>query len=243
MGSAAWADQVFTSPPVVNLRGHSKRTQCHLFASSVFNAIITVQGRNELWSALALEHLVRVGIFRRAKPQPFKTDANEFGLAIRPDFLAEAVQKSESTYYVVETKSARFLTRKKTMELEDIRERFAKFNMRYVVWTDAFPLSRPTRQHLLLMRQAETMHFSTDTMKKISQWVSESPDTTLRSFYSNGFDLADLYCAAVRALIHFRINAPLTPASVLTAKVQGELWQIFTGSSNNLEGWWDSLPA
>lgn len=243
MGSAAWADQVFSSPPVVKLKGHSKRTQSHLFASSVFNEIITVQGRNELWTAFALEHLVRAGVLRRAKPQPFQTDENEFGMAIRPDFLAEAVQKSEATYYVIETKSARFLTRKKQVELDFIRKRFGDFNIRYLVWTDAFPLNVATRHHLLSMRQAEAFPISSDTLRDISDWVTNSQDKTLQSFYSAGYNLTDLYAAATRAMIHFRLNASFTPDTLLEARTPRELSQTFLGTSNGLEDWWDSLPA
>lgn len=242
LGSRQWAAQVFSSPPVAPLKGHAKRTQCHIFASAALGQLLTVQGRNEFYAALAIEHLVRVGFLNRAKAQPFQTDEGEFGMAIRPDFLVEPARTQDAAYYVIEAKSARFLTRRKSAELEYIRERFSTFNIRYLVWTDAFPLNAVSRHHLLSMRQYDTAPLPPSKLKDIESWLSTPSPRTLGAFYAAGYGYTDLYAAAVRGILHFRLTAPFTAETQLHKKPTDDLWHTFMGKGSTLEQWWDSLP-
>ena len=138
MGSPQWLDLVFSTPPVRGLKGHSKHTQYHQAYLSHTQQLVGCQGRNELNGLLMIEYLMTLGHITRVKPQPFTTRLAEFGCRITPDFLM--LGKQESQIYAIEVKSQRFLTRLKHRQLELNRERFHKFGITYLAWTDASPL-------------------------------------------------------------------------------------------------------
>jgi hypothetical protein len=242
MGGAAWTKQVFSSPPARALKGHSRRTQHHRYYSSQLNMMVGVQGRNEACTALAIEYLVRLGLLKRAKAQPFKTDSDQFGSEIYPDFLVEGAGLA-SGLYVIETKSARFLTRLKNLELEDYRNRFAQFGMKYLVWTDQRPLNHSVRHNLQKMRAGSNRDVTSDEIDQLVNWVRSQPQATLSNFYKDGFDLDCLDAAAWKAKVFYPITRPLLPETILSCQPQEDYNAIFLNCFNSTEDWWNQLSA
>lgn len=240
MGSQDWTDQVFASPPARILRGPSRSTQYHRYHSSQLNMMIGVQGRNEYCAALAIEYLARLGIFRRVKPQPFVTDLLDFGAAIIPDFLAEGMGRTLQLY-VIEMKSARFLTREKQVELETIRAKFLEYGIKYLVWTDQNPLSHPVRHHLINMRASSARDVPLTEIERLVAWSTSTRHPTLQSFYADNFDLDCLFAAAWIGKIFFPITKTLTKNTGLTHFPQEDYKQVFIDILSKTQHWWQSL--
>lgn len=241
IGDAAWVAQVFASPAARPLKGHSRRTQHHRYFSSQLNAIVGVQGRNELCTALAIEYLICLGLLKRAKPQPFITDKEQFGSEICPDFLAEATE-SDLSLFVIETKSARFLTRLKNCELDDYRDRFARFGIRYLVWTDQRPLNHSVRHNLQKMRAAANRDVSPAEVERLVTWVGQRQNVTISDCYQADFDLDCIYAAAWKCKVFFPISRALTAETSLTCHPQEDYKAFFLNCLNSVEDWWQALP-
>lgn len=241
MGSPDWANSIFSTPPVRALKGHSKRTQLHRHYSIRLNQFIEVQGRNEACTVLAIEYLICLGFLKRVKPQPFITDAKIFGNEICPDFLAEATFQ-ENLLFVIETKSARFLTRIKNLELDSYRERFADANIRYLVWTDQRPLSHPVRHHLINMRASAQRDVTEAEMQSLVTWIKTTRNPVMENFYSDGFDLDCLYAAAWEGHVFFKLTQPFTAMTVLACEPLEDYKAIFLDCENSVDDWWKSLP-
>ena len=243
MGSPEWVEHVFCTPPVRKLKGRSSRMQPHTFFSSGTNRFVTAQGRYENCSALAIEYLVRLGYCSRAKPQPFETDKDEFGDEITPDFFLEAVLAEIARYFVIETKTTRFLTRLEQLVLESNRERLSKYGLKYLVWTDKRPLSHAVRHHLIQMRLGADKDVTRAEMDELVVWVESESAPNLYRFYKAGFDLNCLYAAAWKGAVFFPITRPLTAETRLTICPQEDLKAIFLDCTNNQADWWSQLPA
>jgi hypothetical protein len=112
--------------------------------------MLELQGRNETTAALLLEYLTTLGHITRYKAQPFQTSADEFGYEIVPDFMA--IDRS-GKIFVIEVKSARFITPLTQSILERNRKTFSKFGITYLWWTDTKPLNKNVRFNLLNMRR------------------------------------------------------------------------------------------
>lgn len=134
------ADEVFSTPPVRNTKGPSKHTQHHDVPSLNGKTYDPGQGY-EFNSVIMLNLLLQWKIINRWKPQPFQTDIEKFGSSIYPDFLVEIADTRELV--VLEMKTARFLTREKHRILERTRSHFEDAGLRYIVWTDEYPLCYP----------------------------------------------------------------------------------------------------
>lgn len=242
MGTPQWAEQVFSSPPVRKLKGHSLRTQYHQFLSTHLNQMVGVQGRNELCTALAIEYLISNGHLHRAKPQPFVTP-KEFGAEICPDFLVENATSESPSYFVIETKSKRFLTRVKQLELDHYREQFASFGIKYLVWTDQTPLNHSVRHHLINMRVGANRDVTPVERENLVTWVKSQFSPRIENFFYAGFDLDCLYAAAWHCELFFPITRPFAANTLLTCYPQVDLKAIFLNCTNSVDEWWIQLPS
>ncbi|WP_382233026.1 hypothetical protein [Herminiimonas aquatilis] len=242
MGSASWASEVFSSAPARRLKGHSRRTQAHRFYSTKLQQIMEVQGRNECCTAFAIEYLIGLGLLRRAKPQPFKTDRTAFGSEICPDFLVESTDDVRQLY-VIETKSNRFLTRKVNLQLDEYRNRFKEFGIEYLVWTDNCPLNHAVRHHLQLMRVSSNRAVAVSQRESLRKWLASAPQTTLDHFYAAGYDLDCLYASAWDGEVFIPITLPLSPTTPISLSPLNNFKALFLSCENSSDDWWKSLQT
>lgn len=241
LGSPEWTNFVFNTPPEVALKGHSKRTQYHQFKSAQLNCMVGVQGRNEACSALAIEYLLILGHLKRAKPQPFTTVQEEFGAAIRPDFLIEGVGNYDGRLFVVETKSARFLTRQVHLRLEEYRERFKACGIEYLIWTDKRPLNHSVRHHLINMWAAANRDVTSDERSALLAWIRNNEGVELSAMLNAGFDIDCLYATAWEGEAFFPITLPFDRKTQVATKPFNDFGAIFLQCDNALDSWWSSL--
>lgn len=251
MGTPEWADVVFSTPPARKLKGPSKSTQYHLKNSDTLGQLgydqprerYGVQGGNESETLLVIEHLHQLGHVGRIKPQPFKTNPLEFGFEIFPDFLVEAVPSRK--LIVIETKSARFLTREVHRRIEELRARFQEFGMAYLLWTDKRPLNRYVRENLSKMRLAENERrarlLKDSDIEDALAWIKTTSNPHYRDFFRAGFNSDLLFAASWRGDAFFPITEALTADSPLSLSPLEDYKALFLGCENRIDDWWRAL--
>lgn len=238
MGSAEWIEYVFKTGPARRTKGRTKHTQHHQKYVPELAKFKGVQGRREAYGLLALQYLHTLGLVKRFKSQPFRTDSEEFGSEIYPDFAVEFPDDSISP---VEVKNNRFLTRNVQLILDENRNSFAKFGMKYLVWTDERPFRHCTRHHLMNMSRFAGEHIPQDEIDNLVALVRERREISLSSLYEKDFDMSAIYFAAWHGLLYFPLMAAWTLTSKITATRRESLESIFLNSKPLVNEWWDSL--
>lgn len=243
MGTPEWAAHVFATPPVRNLKGHSKHTQHHRSLSELEKKILGVQGGKENKSLYVAEYLGQIGVIARLKPQPFETNKQEFGLEIVPDFLVQVSGTKE--LIVIETKSEKFLTRDKHRRLDEVREKFRGFGIKYVVWTGTRPLTREVRYHITNMRFANNQRIGErlreDEIERAVAWIKTTPNPTYGSFFRADFDSDYLFAAAWRGEAYFPLTKVLEASTPLGLRPFENLMSLFLDCENRVDEWWHEL--
>lgn len=201
--SKAWLEHVFATPPVRKIKGRSKWTHRHALWLFHLNRLGYVESRNELFGALALEYLAKTGVIRRYKEQPFTT-SDEFGKSTTetqetcnasqhytPDFFAESPTGEK---FVIEVKSARFISRSDEEDFERWKQVFGEFGFKYLLWTDKTPLCPPLRQNLLRMRRAAVDHFESDEVDRFMDLLKTKGPLPLWALYNFNCDIDLIGC-------------------------------------------------
>lgn len=237
LGSTEWVAKVFATRPVRAIKGRSKATQCHQIWSARMSRMMELQGRNEATAALLLEYLTTLGHIARYKEQPFRTLLNEFGYEIVPDFIATDMA---GRIYVIEVKTARFITPLALSTLERNRETFSKFGITYLWWTDTAPLNRHLRSNLIMMRRHAQL-VPDEQRAQFATHIYERGVATVSSFYDTSFDTGVLYASAWAGETAFPINRPLHPQTFISLKPTDEIRSIFLGDRLGPDSWWNSL--
>jgi len=242
MGTEEWAQAIFSSNPARELKGPSRRTQLHTYDSKHLG-MIRVQGRNEYCSSLAIEYLMELGYIQQAKAQPFKTSMEEFGREIFPDFLIRVPSLKELRLCVIETKAHRFLSPAKLWELDELGAKFGELNIAYIVWTDATPLSKPVRDHLMHMRMASNADIPQTEIRELLNWVdAQGARATIGNLPPDSkFDRDTVYAAAWKGLVYLPLTKPLTLDTLISTTEQDNIIGMFLGGSKGADEWWSAL--
>lgn len=237
LGTPEWVEYVFSTPPVRDTKGRSKHTQHHDVPSLDGTSFNPAEGY-EYVPVIMLDLLLGWKKISRWKAQPFKTDVEQFGSSIYPDFLVEIADTKEVV--IVEMKSAKFLTRQKERELESIRSHFHQAGLRYIVWTDRHPLSHPLRHHLVRMRIAES---DQEHIDGLVDWVRGTRHATFSGLYDAGFGINDLYAATWKKKVFFAITKLLTESSHISLSPVEDIDAMFLGSGVRADSWWHDLES
>lgn len=237
LGSLGWAERVFATPPVRAIKGRSKSTQCHQIWSVRMSRMMDLQGRNEATAALLLEYLTTLGHIARYKEQPFRTQLDEFGYEIVPDFIAT---DTTGRIYVIEVKTARFITPLTLSTLERNRETFSKFGITYLWWTDTTPLGRHIRSNLISMRRYAQL-VPDEQRAQFAAHMHERGVATVSSLYHTSFDLGVLFASAWAGETAFAISRPIHSQTFISLQPTAEIRSIFLGDRLGPDSWWNSL--
>ncbi len=238
-GSTEWAKQVFSEPPARKLKGHSKHTQFHL--AHIRGQRTGGQGRPEGIGMIVLEYFLKLGYISRFKAQPFVTPEELFGAKIVPDYLVQGAREDE--LYVIEIKTHRFLTRIKHRQLEINKANFQKLGMRYLAWTDDFPLNKHVRHQLVEMRRASNERYSRDEIERLKTAVSATPSITFKELYDMEFDRALILGLSWLGEISFDFSQELSPSTVFSRSPPLHLVERFLNAFRHINQWWDDLPV
>lgn len=238
-GSNKWRNQMFSEPPARKIKSRTRWTHRHASWIETFSRLAYVESRNELIGLLALEYLYRLKHVSRFKEQPFTTVCETFGDEYTPDLSAELLSEK---LYVIEVKTARFISRVQEKAFENYRERFAEHGIDFLVWTDADPLVKPLRHNLLRFRRASTLYIEHDEVARLVHQLSNGP-MPLWALYNLDLDL-DLVCyAAWQGKAYIPLLKDIHQQTLVSNHPTEDLAAGLLGTTPDMHAWWNSLEA
>ena len=248
-GSTEWLTHVENSPPVRKTKGRTMYTHRHALWLICLNRLGYVESRNELICILALEYLAMRGQISFFKEQPFTTpkelwDERITALADRnshqytPDFYARSPNGER---FIIEVKSARFLSREMEADIERWKEIFGKYGLKYLLWTDQAPLVNYLRQNLLRLRRAAVQHYEKDEVSRLIHILQQDGPMPVWALYNRNVD-ADLIANAVWAgKAHFPLQYVLGDNTQISLEASDDLAHHLLGLEPDMYRWWNSL--
>lgn len=250
-GSAEWVTYVEDSPPVRKIKSRTTHTHRHAPWLICRNRLGYVESRNELIGVLALEYLEKRGLLSFAKEQPFTTPKElwEEGVAnltdrkkheYTPDFYARS---PDSERFVIEVKSARFISREMEASIERWKEIFAEYGLKYLLWTDRTPLVGHLRQNLLRLRRAAVQYYEKDEVSRLVQILDEKGPLPVWALYNLDIDLDLIAYATWLGKAHFPVQRVLSGNTEISLEAADDLAQDLLGIEPDMYRWWNSLEV
>jgi hypothetical protein len=239
IGSPAWVEEVFATPPVRQLKGRSKPTQFHQMWSVHLGRHIGAQGRNELNCALMLEHLCNLGLIIRFKEQPFRTSVQEFGAEIVPDYIA---QGNRGELYVIEAKSARYITVEVAATHNRNRDAFRQKGITYLVWSDKNPFTKSVRHALLEMFRHRLAVIRTQ-IEELCEALEPLRAQTFEVLFKKNFDRSTIFAAAWNGDVFFDLKQEFGPYTKISLDPISNLKEIVLDARRAGGRWWDTLSS
>jgi hypothetical protein len=231
---------VWSSPPVDKIKGRTKWTQAHQPWSETLGRLAPVQGRGEYIGLLALEYLKRTGHVERFKEHAFATTVDDLGWEVRPDHFALGGNKA---LYVIEVKTARFVTAEIQMKLDANRTAFRKFGMKYLVWTDRHPLTRPVRHNLINMRRAATEDVTDGEIGGLVELTRSEGEIPLGAVVDRGFDINCVFSAWWQGKVFLPLTRDVTASTLVSDRPVENYPAIFLDEKPIVDDWWETLVA
>lgn len=250
-GSSHWLNQVFQTPPVRKVKGRTKWTHRHATWVELLNRLAYVESRNELIGLLALEYLQHLGAITRFKEQPFtapldlwpsgsELDDSPSVREYTPDLMAETLTGDK---YVIEVKSARYISRQMERDFELWKDKFLEYDLKYLVWTDRDPLATPLRQNLLELRRAAVQYIEADEVHRLVDLLSRKGPLPIWALYGNDIDRELISHAAWQGKVFFPLHESFGRQTIVSLNRTTDLEKILFGAEPDMEAWWNSLEA
>lgn len=250
-GSAEWQARVESSPPVRKIKSRTTHTHRHAPWLISRNRLSYVESRNELIGLLALEYLEMRGLLSFYKEQPFTTPKElwEEGIAnltdrkkheYTPDFFARS---PDGERFVIEVKSARFVSRDMEASIERWKEIFAEYGLKYLLWTDRTPLVGDLRHNLLRLRRAAVQQYERDEVSRLVQILQEKGPLPVWALYNLDIDLDLISYATWLGKTHFPLQGILSGNTQISLETADDLAQHLLGIEPDMYCWWNRLEV
>lgn len=244
-GSPRWVDLVFESGPSRDPRGRSRATQRYVTLHPGCRAPLgrgeplVAEGGSESISRSLLTTMILAGFVKRFKLQPFRMHPAEFGgLDAYPDILFEC---ADSRLYVVEAKSMRFLTNARLEKCRSVERHVNASEMRYLLWTDAWPLSPMVWQLLRNVRRLGTSEVDPRSIEELVNEIAKG-SKTVAELRSLGHYTDALRCATWRGLVHFNLFKEFNDDTLVSCNVGDRHFGSLLSARVDAQSWWDTVP-
>ncbi|MBW8469731.1 MAG: hypothetical protein K0M67_15815 [Thiobacillus sp.] len=238
-----WRELIFGSSPAREVMGRSRPTM--RFRSIDHNDVLIHQeGGNEHTAWLLLSHLMRVGLVRRFKFQPFNF-ADYGGPKGFPDLLVEL---ASSDLVVLEVKSAKYVTAE---FLESLRERdslIESMGMACRLWSDRKVASATTalsvhiRNNLLDINRCKEIPIEREFLEALRRATMTGPITLAALLDATGAHWEQLMSALAANHISISLEEKLHEASVIKPPATPRTYEHYFSQRPGSQGWWRSLP-
>lgn len=171
LGSPEWLEGVFASEPSRNPRGRSRPTQRYPVLEDD-GRVTVAEGGNSSVARSLLTTMKEAGVVRRLKLEPFALTIGEHGVDATPDVIFEL---TDGRFFVVENKSARYLTEEKLEKLRQVDRALRQGGVPYLLWTDDWPLGPPTWRLMREMRTAGTSQIDESEIERLTGTLEHGP--------------------------------------------------------------------
>lgn len=241
-GSSAWAEQVFSTPPVRSPGGRSRRTHRHGPFANEFGYDQVVEGRTEVISFLTLEYMHTLGLVGRCKPQPYYYRLPTGGDERTPDFLFELINPTRIGLYAAEAKAAGRITREIEREQERAAIHHEAHGVQYLLWTDKAPMTLAFKHNVLGMRRSSREDVSMTEAINLLDYLGPSGSRSVRELYEQGFDQTLIEFLAWRGDVFFPLMEALDDKTRVTRQRNVDFVRRLLGGRPDSQAWWNSLP-
>lgn len=236
-GTVEWVENVFSSPDARQVWGRSRPTQRYAIAG-VDGKPIYAEGGNESIARGLMILGVNAGMIKRWKFQPFAMTKAEHEVDAIPDLLFET---SLGNLFVTEVRSARFQTAEKLSKARQIETAVnATGSLKYLYWTDAWPLTPTTTKLVRELRKCGTSNISKVSFDALSQTLKEGPKTFFELREQKCF--RDVVLAAVwTGKAHIDLLSPVTDSTLVTLNYTTRRFHELLHLCAGGQTWWTSL--
>lgn len=214
-GSLEWVEVTFGSTDARKVWGRSRPTQRYAIAG-IDGKPTYAEGGNESVARALMILGVNTSQIKRWKFQPFALSKEVHGCQAFPDLLFET---HDGRLYVAEPKSARYLNHEKlekALAVEAVIN--ATGRMRYLFWTDAWPLAPATARLVRELRRCGTSAIPQSSIFSLCELLRSGP----KNFFAlreQGY-FRDIVMAAVwHGKAHINLFETVTDATVVSADI------------------------
>jgi hypothetical protein len=235
-GSEAWIEDVFSDGNSRNVAGRSRPTQ--RYGISVANNINYAEGGNEstarIWMQLG-QNTRKIG---RWKVQPFGLTKESHGVEAYPDLIFETTEKAT---YVVEVRSARFQTQEKLDKAMAIESAInATGTMKYLYWTDAWPLHSSATALARELRRCGTSEVPHQKLYALQEMVKSRP-YSFQELRKLNFFRDDVMAGVWQGFAHINLFALPTDETMVTSSERNRGFKEVLSAPVGAQTWWNSL--
>ncbi|WP_198084407.1 hypothetical protein [Variovorax sp. E3] len=225
-GSPAWIKATYEGDAARSVLGRSRPTQRNVSVDKETLAQQAVEGRLENTSLHLLEWLRNIGTVKRFKSQPFTLKKELHGIDATPDFMFEDYRTLQ---YVMEVKPLSRLTPAEQNQQDQVARVSELAQMKFLIWTDQWPLTRTAFLNLWHMRRAQKLGYSASDIAEVAQAV-DSGHKTVKDLYEGGLTFDVIHAAAYRGRVFLNIFHPIneqsyvhrdTPPRIIDELLQG----------------------
>lgn len=238
-----WRDATFDMPPARQVAGRSRPTQRSRIQDSTGREHIC-EGGNELTAAVLLNHLCRLGLVRRYKFQPF--NLQDFGgESGYPDLLVEL---RTSELFVVEVKSAKFLTAEYLDKYRARERELLALGIPTVLWTDKKAaqaigaLTHSARNNLLDLDRCSRIVAADKVLARLRDGVSRSRVRLTQLLTDTGATWEELMYAWAHNYVRAPIEETLHETTIFTEAASPGSYRSYFDARSGSAVWWDRLP-
>lgn len=238
LGSKRWIEQVRSTKPVRQVLSRSRAT--HQFAPYLESVgrNVPCEGGNEATCALFLDILATEGLVKWWKEQPFELTKSEHGIEATPDAIFEWFT---GAHFVLETKSAKFVTAQVEEKATALEKLFAKAGLTYLFWTDAKHVGRPLHTNVRSVWYARDAQIEAKQVSQVVDLVRKGPVSVLQVL-KLGVPPEAYRHAIAHGKVHCNLTKALDESALLYPEPLCNAYDVLLGSGPDPESWWNSLP-
>lgn len=235
-GSEAWIEDVFSDGNSRNVAGRSRPTQ--RYGISVGNNINYAEGGNESTARIWMQLGQNAGKIDRWKLQPFALTKESHGVEAYPDLIFETTEKDT---YVVEVRSARFQTQEKLDKAIAIESAInATGTMKYLYWTDAWPLNSSATSLARELRRCGTSAVPHQKLYGLQELV-KSRSYSFQELREIDCFRDEVMSAVWMGLAHIDLLTLPTDETLVTSSESNRGFKEVLSAPVGAQTWWNSL--
>lgn len=231
-GSDAWADDVFSSPPVRRVEGRRKWTQR---SAPLYDGTRHYTEGLEILATYAFEYFLKLGVITNWKLQPYYW----FGKRV-PDALLRLA--GDGKLAIAQVKSAKYLTADVQAAFDQEAAEARGYGMSHLVWTDQKPLTSGMRDTLLQLRRARNVPVDPACYEAFLDFVRQEKEVTALQIAKAGHHPSMIPVAVRNIDLFIDITEKINERTIVSSHQKFDGRRLLLGFGFDAKAWWNSLP-
>jgi len=200
--------------------------------------MVIAEGGGAAIARSILETMKNAGVVTRFKLEPFKMTRATHGVDATPDILFQTLTGGT---FVVEVKSARFLTAEKIKKCQEVEAALAGSGMSYLLWTDRSPTPPALWRLVREMRRLGFSAVPSESIKNVIDTIREQP-RSVAELRQLGIYRDAILCSAWHGAAHFNLHTEFCDKTMVSKDVSERQFSRHLKCSIKNHVWWDNMP-